>query len=654
MPTHPKVTELSARLLETVATPAGTPAVVRDALELCTAAHEGQLRKSGEPYVCHPIAVAITVAELGLDGASIAAALCHDVVEDCDVTLGELEETLGSEVAGLVDGVTKVHRVLYSSDEAAAAASTMKLLVALSSDVRVLLIKLADRWHNMSTLYALPEAKQHRIAAETLETYAPLAHRLGLDDWGRDLEDLAFSYCHPDQYRALTQEVSSLAPRREEQLASITAALKEALAHNHIDVEITSRAKGLWSTWSKMTSSAKSLEALDDLVGLRIVTATRSDCYAALGVVHELWAPRPGSFSDYIAAPKTNGYQSLHTTIVARDLALEVQIRTTAMDEVAHQGVAAHFAYKAQRRGVDASLAWIDDLGDSLDFLHGARSEVSASQFFKELRDELVDDEIYAFTPKGKLITLPAGACALDFAYVIHTDLATRAIGARVNAALVSLTEPLHSGDTVEVLTSTTALPRHEWVDSVVTAKARTGLRRRFHRLTDNERRRLGRDLLSTALLADGRSPALSGTLGQELVVLADASSLDSLCEAISSSRIDATELVSRLQPTAAAPETPNDQEISPPIIYGADGRRLITLSVTSVDRTGLLRDCADALFLLGVSIEATRTGVGADRLSRAQYLFFLADDAHLSAVVEALLAVPSVVDITINGTDPA
>jgi RelA/SpoT family (p)ppGpp synthetase len=644
---HPRIVELSLRLDEALADRPARTSLVADAVDLAVRSHDGQLRKSGEPYVCHPLSVAITIAELGLDDASVAAAICHDVVEDCDVDLDHLTALLGAEVATLVDGVTKVRRVLYTSDEAAAEASTMKLLIALSNDVRVLLIKLADRWHNMSTLSALPEAKRRRIANETLETYAPLAHRLGLDDLARDLEDLCFEHLYPAQYHALSSEISSLAPRRDHQLHTVTAALSRALADRGIRAEMVSRTKGLWSTYEKMTQRQKSLESMNDLLGLRVVVRTRAECYAVLGVVHELWVPKPDSFTDYIAAPKANGYQSLHTAVTARDLALEVQIRTEAMDDQAKRGVAAHFAYKARTRGLDPALAWTADLSDTLTFLTTTRGELTAGQFFKELRQELVDDELYLFTPKGALITLPAGACALDFAYAIHTGLGSRAVGARVNGALAGLTEPLHTGDTVEVLTSPGALPRREWAAAVVTAKAKTGLRRIFTKLTDDQLRALGRTQLISALLEARHSPVLEGPIGASLVQTAKVDSLDELCLRAGLDPDQVRHWVEQLpsEGDVVAPGGPS------PTIAAPDGQQLIALTVTSLDRTGLLKDCTEVLFDLGVSIESTRTGVGPDRLSHARYVFFLADGAHLDAIVAQISSVPSVVDVAVEGS---
>ena len=680
---HPPTFDLSEEdlrdhLAALVARSFGTSAIIEKSLALATSSHAGQKRRSGEPYIKHPLAVAITVGEMGLDEPTIAAALCHDVIEDCDVSLEELSAALDHEVAFLVNGVTKVDELMYESLEAAAAASAMKMLVHVAEDVRVLLIKLADRWHNMATLSFLPPVKQQRIATETLHIYAPLAQRLGLDELASDLEDLAFSYLHPEQHQALSYAIEQLAPARQEILTRAIGELATALENNGLDALIAARPKGLWSTYSKMTAKQSSLEEVEDLVGVRLIVTTKPECYAALGVVHELWTPRPGAVSDYIAQPKSNGYQSLHTTVIGpRSTSLEVQIRTTQMHEVARRGIAAHFAYKEQRlsSAPEADLSWTRELVEHLDIARAASAPdtgINPSQFFQELRHELVDEELLVLSPKSRVVILPLGSTALDFAFCIHTDVGNHAVGAKINSTLRPLDAPLATGDVIEILTDSDAIPARSWLTSVTTSRARSAIRRRLATLSAEEQVTLAKRELNAALR--GAHLQLTPTIEEHLRQAARVESPALLYTAIALGNIDPVRIVQSLLtdsafcvdlvthecvssgvlvavPSAAGGFTAHRRDCDQvlrahPVTARVPGRLRATVNVTSLDRSGLLRDCTDALAQLGVSIESTRTGVDANRLSHASYTFYVADETHLATVVEHLSHVEFVISV--------
>src|SRR5579875_755589 len=418
------------------------------AARLAAEAHEGQFRRSGEPYVTHPIAVAGIVAELGLDTAAVAAALLHDAVEDGGLTLETLEAQLGPVVAAIVDGVTKLDRLQFDSKEQQQAATIRKMLLAMASDWRVLLIKLADRLHNMRTLAVMPEWKQRRIATETFDVYAPLAHRLGVQQVRWQLEDLAFATLHPRRYAEIEQMVAVRSPERQEYLARVLVAVRERLAAAGIEAEVTGRPKHLWSIYEKMGGWGKEFDEIHDLVGMRVVVGTEKDCWAALGAIHAIWPPVQGRFKDYINTPKFNLYQSLHTTVIGLDgKPIEVQVRTHEMHRRAEYGIAAHWGYK-EKEDVASEIAWMQRISDV------NQETTDPLEFLEALKLDLEQDEVYVFTPKGKVIALPARSTPVDFAYAIHTEVGHRCIGARVNGRLVPLDTRLNSADTVEIITS--------------------------------------------------------------------------------------------------------------------------------------------------------------------------------------------------------
>ncbi len=459
------------------------------------AAHVGQVRVSGEAYFIHPYGVARIVALLGVDEVTVAAALLHDSVEDTNLSIQEVSDLYDPAVAAIVDGVTKLDRLSFESKEAQQAASMRKMLLAMAKDPRVLVIKLADRLHNMKTIGALPEWKQRRTAQETLDIYAPLAHRLGIQEIRWQLEDLAFATLHPRRYAEIDRMVTSRNPEREQYLDTVLKAAKDRLEEVGIKAEVSGRPKHLWSIYEKMVVKAKEFDDIYDIIGMRVITETEKDCWAALGVVHSIWSPVPGRFKDYINSPKFNLYQSLHTTVVSHGgNPLEIQIRTQDMHKRAEFGVAAHWGYK--EGSSKDEIVWLNRIVD----WQGETPD--PAEFLEFLRLDLELDEVYVFSPKGKVISLPAGATPIDFAYSIHTEVGHRCIGAKVNQRLVPLDSNLKSGDTVEIFTSKVqnAGPSRDWLKIVVTPRARNKIRQWFSRERREDAIESGKDELTKAM----------------------------------------------------------------------------------------------------------------------------------------------------------
>src|SRR4051795_4461977 len=422
--------------------PKSETALIEHAYEVARDAHIDQVRRSGDPYIAHPVGVAMILSELGLDDVTLAGALLHDAVEDTSVTLADLEEQFGPDVAAIVDGVTKLDRLEFDSREAQQAATLRKMLVAMAKDIRVLLIKLADRLHNMQTIASLPETKQRRIAQESLDVYAPLAHRLGIADVKWQLEDLSFAVLYRKRYAEIEQMVWTRSPEREDRLRLVLSELRDRLADLDIHASVFGRQKHYWSIYEKMVVRGKEFDEVQDLVGVRVIVDSVKDCYGALGSIHALWAPVLGRFKDYIAMPKFNLYQSLHTTVVGPGgKPVELQIRTQEMHRRAEYGIAAHWGYKERSDAGD--LAWLQRMAD------WQQDADDPSEFMETLKIDLEQDEVFVFTPKGKVITLVAGSTPVDFAYAIHTEVGHRCIGARVNGRLVALDSSLNSGDSV-------------------------------------------------------------------------------------------------------------------------------------------------------------------------------------------------------------
>ncbi len=520
-------------------------AMIERAYAMASDAHAEQVRRSGEPYITHPLGVAMILAELGLDEVTIAAALLHDAVEDTTVTSEDLTRELGPDVAGIVDGVTKLDRLAFDSKEAQQAATLRKMLVAMAKDIRVLLIKLADRLHNMRTLASLPEFKQRRIAQETLDIYAPLAHRLGIAEMKWQLEDTAFAVLHPRRYAEIEQMVLTRAPEREHLLEQVLDELRAQLAELRIDADVRGRHKHYWSIYEKMVTRQKAFDEVQDLVGVRVVVDSVKDCYAALGSIHAMWRPVQGRFKDYIAMPKFNLYQSLHTTVVGPEgKAVEVQIRTQEMHRRAEYGIAAHWGYKEREPAED--MLWLQRMVDW-------QSETSdPGEFMESLKIDLEYDEVFVFTPKGKVITLAVGATPVDFAYAIHTEVGHRCIGARVNGRLVPLDSALTSGDTIEIFTSKVggAGPSRDWLQFVRTPRARTKIRQWFSRERRVDAIDSGREELTKSLRKEGL-PVQKLAHSASLTAVAEAmhyADLDALHAAIGEGHVSARAVVQRLQ----------------------------------------------------------------------------------------------------------
>jgi GTP pyrophosphokinase len=463
------------------------------------AAHNGQFRDSGDPYISHPLAVANILAQLHLDSQALTAALLHDVMEDTTVTKAEISKKFGKSVAELVDGVSKLDRIEFETHEEAQAESFRKMLLAMARDVRVILIKLADRLHNMRTLDAVPEPKRKRVARETLEIYAPIANRLGLNSIYLELEDLSFRYLYPARNRVLSKALKAARGNRREVVSKVGEAIKKRLKHDGIDAEVHGREKHLHSIYRKMQEKRLSFAKVLDVFGFRIIVKDVPSCYLVLGALHSLYKPIPGKFKDYIAIPKTNGYQSLHTTLFGPfGSPLEVQIRTQEMHKIAEAGVASHWLYKSS----DASLnemqkkthQWLQSL---LEIQSGSGDSV---EFLEHLKVDLFPDQVYVFTPKGKILSLPRGATAVDFAYAVHTDIGNRCVAVKINEELMPLRTELRNGERVEIITASHAKPNPLWINYVITAKARSHIRHFLKTVQSQESAQLGERLLNQAL----------------------------------------------------------------------------------------------------------------------------------------------------------
>ncbi len=476
---------------------------VRLAYRFADEAHLGQLRNSGEPYITHPIAVAAQCAEWKLDAQALMAALLHDALEDCGVTKIELIERFGSPVAELVDGLTKLDKLHFNTREENQAESFRKMLLAMSRDVRVILIKLADRSHNMRTLSDAPRSKWNRIASETLEIYAPIAHRLGLNQTYRELQDLSFQHLMPWRYGVLKKAVTKARSRRRDLIQKVQKEVEAVFANAGIPVRIAGREKTLYSIYQKMTSKHLSFAQVTDIYGFRVLVPTVIDCYTALGLLHQLYKPLPGKFKDHIAIAKVNGYQSLHTTLVGPSgINIEFQMRTEAMHVVAESGVAAHWLYKVNNPGETSGERlgnkWLQSLLDIQDETR------DAAEFWDHVKVDLFPDAVYVFTPKSQIMALPRGATVVDFAYAIHSNVGDRTMAARINGEQVPLRTELKNGDVVEVITAPVSTPNPAWLSFVRTGRARSKIRHHLKTMAHTESETLGERLLHQALRAEG------------------------------------------------------------------------------------------------------------------------------------------------------
>ncbi len=522
----------------------GDVEIIRRAGAVAIKAHEGQLRRTGEPYVTHPIAVADIAADLGLDEATITAALLHDAVEDTGITKEWLAEEFGDQVAAVVDGVTKLDRLEFDTKEEQQAATIRKMFIAMAQDWRVLLIKLADRLHNMRTISVMPMARQRAIAQETLDVYAPLAHRLGVQQVKWQLEDLSFATLHPKRYAEIEQMVAARQPEREDYLGEVMATLSGKLDEFGIKAEVRGRPKHLWSIYEKMVIGGKEFDDIFDLVGLRVIVDEDRDCWAVIGAIHALWSPIPGRFKDYINSPKFNLYQSLHTTVIGpRGKSVEVQIRTFEMHRRAEFGVAAHWGYK--EGASNKEVAWMQRLADV------EEEENDPIAFLEALKLDLGQDEVYVFTPKGRVIALVEGATTIDFAYAVHTEVGHHCVGAKVNGRLVPLDTVLRSADVVEIVTSKSegAGPSRDWLAIAQSSRAKSKIRQWFQRERRDDAIEGGREELTKALRREGLpiATSLSSSALDAVITAMNLEDIDALFMAIDSGQISALAVVQRL-----------------------------------------------------------------------------------------------------------
>ena len=482
-------------------------AQIEAAYHLSDSAHAGQFRKSGEPYISHPFAVAEILAGWHLDAQALMAAMLHDVMEDTAITKKEIAERFGKAVAELVDGVSKLDKIEFQTEAHAQAENFRKMLLAMARDVRVILIKLADRLHNMRTLGAMAPEKRQRIARETLEIYAPIANRLGLNSVYDELEDLSFSHLHPNRYEVLSKAVKAARGNRREVVGKVLEAIKQRLADCKIDATVSGREKHLYSIYKKMLEKSLTFSEVFDIYGFRVIVKDVPTCYLALGSLHQLYKPIPGKFKDYIAIPKANGYQSLHTTLFGPfGTPIEIQIRSADMHKIAEAGVASHWLYKSGDAGINEvqqkTHKWLQSL------LEIQSESGDATEFLEHIKVDLFPDEVYVFTPKGKIMALPRGATSVDFAYAVHTDVGNRCVAVKINHELMPLRTELKNGDRVEIVTAAHAKPNPGWLSYVITGKARSHIRHFLKTMQYEESAALGERLLNQALRALGASPA--------------------------------------------------------------------------------------------------------------------------------------------------
>ena len=553
-------------------------AVIKQAFVYANEAHDGQFRKSGEPYIIHPVEVACILSELHMDTETLVAALLHDTVEDCDVTLNDVRDMYGDDVAELVDGITKITQIEVSSLTESQAINLRKMLVAMSHDVRVIVIKLADRLHNMRTLMALKEDRRIFKAKETMEIYAPLAHRLGMNSIKWELEDLSFFYLEPQKYQQVQKMVNETRVAREKYLNEVIELLSKELESVGLHANIYGRPKHLYSIYQKMTNKGKDFSEIYDLIALRIIVDTIPECYSSLGAVHNLWHPMPGRFKDYIAMPKFNMYQSLHTTVIGpAGRPLEIQIRTVEMHHYNEYGIAAHWRYKDKSSTSKSSKAFDDRLDWLREMLDEQLATNDSREFLDVLRYDLFDSEVFVFTPKGEVINLRAGSTPLDFAYAIHTEVGNHCVGAKVNGNIVPLTYQLAMGDRVEILTQKNASPSHDWLGIVKTPSARSKIRSFFSKANRSDDLVRGRDMLAKESRKDGIgiSSTKSTRALQQISEELNYSNTDELFVAIGSGKLTARQIANRvlrvLNRAASQEEKPEAKIPNLSLTSGAD-----------------------------------------------------------------------------------
>ncbi|BDR60551.1 RelA/SpoT family protein [Lactobacillus xylocopicola] len=525
-------------------------AFVEKAYDFAKEAHQGQKRASGQPYIVHPTQVAGTLAKLSLDPDTIAAGFLHDTVEDTPVTNADIKANFGKDVAFMVDGVTKLNKYEYKSHQEFLAENHRKMLIAMAKDIRVIMVKLADRLHNMHTLEHLRPDKQRRIASETMDIYAPLADRLGIGTIKWELEDMSFHYLNPESYYKIVNLMNSKRSEREGYIQDAIKTLKASLDSLGIKYEIYGRPKHIYSIYKKMVNKHKDFNDIYDLLAVRVIVKSVKDCYAVLGAVHTKWKPMPGRFKDYIAVPKVNGYQSLHTTIIGPGgRPLEIQIRTEQMHEIAEYGVAAHWAYKRGNTTGVAQTSSNEKLDMVREILELKDETQDAGEFMKNVKSEIFSDRVYVFTPKGEVYELPKGSVTLDFAYEIHTQVGGHAVGAKVNGKLVPLDYKLKNGDVIDIMTQSNAKPSRDWVDMVKTSRARNKIRRYFRNLDRENSIEQGEQMINDKLRQQDLSPKefLDKDHLEQILEQLNYHTTDEMYAAVGFGDLSATSVVNRL-----------------------------------------------------------------------------------------------------------
>ena len=694
--------------------PDGDVDLLRRAYEVAAEAHAGQVRKTGDPYITHPLAVAQMLAGYGLDEPTLAAALLHDTVEDTNLTLSDLSMQFGDEIGRLIDGVTKLDRVRYSNREQAQAATIRKMVVAMAQDVRVLIIKLFDRLHNLRTVDALREEKQRRVAQETLDVYAPLAHRLGVQEIKHEFEDRCFAILYPGPNTEIQAKLAERAPEREAFIEKMVDEISGILADSGIEAEVTGRPKHQYSIYRKMREQNRPFEDIHDLIGIRIITESMRDCYAALGLIHSHWVPVAGRFKDYIAMPKINLYQSLHTTVIGPDgKPLEVQIRTEEMHQRAEAGIAAHWRYKEGEAGQLPRM----------DFLSWGEEE-DPEEFLANLKLDLYQDEVFVLTPGGDVKPLPAGSTAIDFAYSVHTEVGHRCVGAKINGRLVPLSTRLQSGDIIEVLTSKAmeAGPSRDWLAFVGTGRAKSKIRQWFTKERRDQALSEGKESLQSLMKreAPGIPAAEKEALLNSITAELGQKDLESLQVAIGEGTVSLDSVATRLS-RLLNPETEDDffhprrkrsLDTAEVVVEGQDdmlihlarccspvpgdpivgyvtvGRGVsvhradctnvsslaerrertvevswpaqstsafvVWIQVEALDRTRLLRDVTSVVSDTGGNITASSTHTGDDRVAILRYEVELSDPSQLPKLLADLRGVDGVFSSFRLATEPS
>src|SRR5713226_7295261 len=562
--------ELDARLDELLAKlrknrPSEDPWMVRRAYEIAAERHRDQFRSSGDPYLTHLLEVAHILADMRLDATTLTAALLHDAIEDTEYPVSRIEERFGAEVARLVEGVTKIGRLNIMAPETRQAENVRNMLLAMVNDVRVVLVKLADRLHNMRTLEYLEPNKQHKIARETLDIYAPIAHRLGMGLVRGELEDLAFRYLEPEAFFALQKEISEKAPFHKKFLEEVQATIQSKLVEAGIPAELESRVKGLYSVHRKIVRQEIGLAQVYDLLAVRVITDSERNCYAALGVVHHIWRPVPGRFKDYIAMVRPNLYQSLHTTVLHSGQSFEVQIRTQDMHRIAEEGVAAHWKYKSGKPGSeddDKRIAWMRQL------IEWSQELQEPGEFLSTLKVDLAPVEVYAFTPKGRVLELVRGATPVDFAYLVHTEVGQQCVGAKVNGQMVSLRHEITSGDVVEILTQKGHHPSRDWLSFVKSSHAKSKIRHWINEQEREEAKEMGKKLLENEARHFGRS--LKKIPEADLLKFVSdhgLSKIEDLYAAVGFGKFSARQILARVLGENAKEEEPETADSTPTIV---------------------------------------------------------------------------------------